>query len=110
MPPQANYRLYRLGADLNAVAVRIEYDALVVAITGTSWAIHNRESVVAQTLGELVDKSFRTHRYGQMRKSQPLRSRGQFRQRQRDGRQLADDVLFRHVLRRGQLLLVFELQ
>src|SRR5580698_5805555 len=78
--PHGDCQVYRLSANLNAVAVRVEYNALVVAVAGTPWAIDNRDAVFAQTPGEFIDNLFRTHAYREMRKTQPLSSRGRLHQ------------------------------
>ncbi len=72
-----------LRADLYAVAIWIDYNALIVAITGPSRTIDNHDTVVAETLCELIDKTLRTYRDREMGQPKALSSRSQFHQRQR---------------------------
>jgi hypothetical protein len=46
-----------LRANLYPVAVWINYDALIITVAGTARTVDNRDSVVAETLGELIDKA-----------------------------------------------------
>jgi hypothetical protein len=64
-----------LRADLYSVAVRIDYNALIVTIAGLSRAIDNRYSVVAETLCEFIDMTLRTYGDRQMGQPNAFRSR-----------------------------------
>jgi hypothetical protein len=50
-----------LRTNLYPCTVRIYYNALVVAVAGTSRAIRNSVSVVAETLREFIDKTIRAY-------------------------------------------------
>jgi hypothetical protein len=64
-----------LRTNLYSVAVRIDYNALVVAIASASRAIDNRDSVVSETVREFIDKTLRTYRNRQMGQPKALCSR-----------------------------------
>ena len=72
----------RLTADLYPVAVWIDYNALIVAIAGTSRTIDNRDSIVSQTLGELIDQPLRAYRDREVGQPEALNSGRQSHQRQ----------------------------
>ena len=48
-----------LGGDFDAIAVRIEHHALIVAVAGAPRTVQNRESVVPQPLGQPIDELFK---------------------------------------------------
>jgi hypothetical protein len=71
------------AADFNPVAIWIDYNALVVAVAGTSRAIDDLNSVFAKTLREFIDNTLRGYRDCEMGQPKPLNPRSQFHQRQR---------------------------
>jgi hypothetical protein len=73
----------KLTADFYPVAVWIDYHALIVTIAGTSRPIDNRESIVPQTLCELIDQALRAYRDREMGQPKALSSGRQSYQRQR---------------------------
>jgi hypothetical protein len=70
-------------ADLDAVTVRVNDDALIVAITGTSGPVNHRDPVRPEALRQGIHKVVGTYRNRQMRQTQPLRAGSDFDQRQR---------------------------
>ena len=72
----------RLTADLYPVAVWIDYNALIVTIARTSRTIDNRDSIVSQTLGELIDQALRAYRDREVGQPEALNSGRQSDQRQ----------------------------
>ena len=56
----------------NAVSIGVKRDALVVAVSGSSWAIHNGKSIVPKSLREFVDKRFGARRDGEVRQAHAL--------------------------------------
>jgi len=54
-------RVRLLAAYLYPIAVRIDYYTLVIAIAGTPRPINDRDSIVAETLREIIDKTFRAY-------------------------------------------------
>jgi hypothetical protein len=75
--------VHGLTADFYPVAVWIDYHALIVTIAGTSRTIDNRDSIVPQTLCELIDQALRAHRDREMGQPKALNSGRQSYQRQR---------------------------
>lgn len=63
-----------LYSNFDAVAIGIEGDAFVIAITGSAGAIENGKAVLLEPLGEVVHELFGTDGNGKVSESHALRA------------------------------------